>query len=216
MLKSAQVDLYDTPYVHFVLSATARGGFSGGVAFSEYGFALGMVTRSLLAGEDSVESGYMAVLAVEPIYECLAWYRMLPDCQAEMWDGLWNTREFSFSSDEPVSGEASHVSAKIAVFDDGKTCSMTITSGDGCSDIDGIFPEMLRVVRRHLSSTHFSFSLMRLGYCKIAFKGDYLEVAPRVYAAAQSVGALLIRRGYFPLGFTDESDIRSMPGLDFA
>ncbi|MFC9127830.1 trypsin-like peptidase domain-containing protein [Streptomyces sp. NPDC057099] len=213
---SAQVDLYETPYVHFVLSATARGGFSGGVAFSEYGFALGMVTRSLLAGEGSVESGYMAVLAVEPIYECLAWHRMLPDCQAEMWDGLWNTSEFSFSSDEPVSGEPSRVTAQIAIFDDGKTCGMTITCGDGCSDRDNIFPEMLRVARSRLSNIYFSFSLMRLGYCKIDFKGNYSEVAPRVYAAAQSVGALLVRRGYFPLGFADESDIRPESGLDFA
>lgn len=212
---SAQVDLYDTPHVHFVLSATARGGFSGGVAFSEYGFALGMVTRSLLVGDGAIESGYMAVLAVEPIYECLAWYRMLPDCQAENWDGFWNTRHFCFSSERCTQGAPSRVTAHIEIFDDGRTCKLTISSNDSCSDPDHIFADILKVVRQSLTGVQFSFTMMRLGYCSIDFKGDYPKVASCVYSAAQSAGALLINRGHLPPGFADENEIRPSSGLDF-
>ena len=86
------IDRHDTPHVHFLVSALACSDFSGGPVLSvgEYAYALGMVTSSLASDRDPIAGGYLAAIGVEPLYVCLAEHKMLPDCQAEGWDGLWN------------------------------------------------------------------------------------------------------------------------------
>ena len=87
---NALVTRYDAKYIHFIVSSTARGGFSGGpvlIAYNELneksGTALlGLVTDSLVRGEVDTESGYMAVLSVDPIYQCLQTNNMLSAAQA--------------------------------------------------------------------------------------------------------------------------------------
>jgi hypothetical protein len=59
------------PAVHFLLSATPRGGFSGGVAIHESGDALGVVTSSLVRSGQPSELGFFAVLSIEAIVTCL-------------------------------------------------------------------------------------------------------------------------------------------------
>jgi hypothetical protein len=78
---NAQVARRDVPHPHFILSTTARGGFSGGVVIHEKGMGLGVVTSSLLERPGSPESGFMAVLSVEPIYRCLIQHDRLPSVQ---------------------------------------------------------------------------------------------------------------------------------------
>jgi hypothetical protein len=87
---NALVDLYgSTHHPHFLISSMARGGFSGGpvmVAYNENneegGTALlGIVTQSLIKDESSTETGYFAVLTVEPIYDCLEQNNLLPEFQ---------------------------------------------------------------------------------------------------------------------------------------
>lgn len=87
---NALVDLYGgTHHPHFLISSMARGGYSGGpvlVAYNEDnengGTALlGLVTQSLVKDESSTETGYFAVLTVEPIYDCLEQHGLLPDFQ---------------------------------------------------------------------------------------------------------------------------------------
>jgi hypothetical protein len=75
------IDLTVMPHVHFVLSAMPRGGFSGGMAFSEYGFLLGVITQSLVRDDASAESGFLTVVSVEPIYSCLDEHKILPKDQ---------------------------------------------------------------------------------------------------------------------------------------
>ena len=79
----AQVDPYDRPHVHFVLGAMPRGGLSGGLAWSEWGFALGLITDSLVRDNNAVELGYLCVVTVEPIYDCLEAHELLPASQTE-------------------------------------------------------------------------------------------------------------------------------------
>ncbi|MDX0840012.1 hypothetical protein GOD96_29365 [Sinorhizobium medicae] len=86
---NAVVDLINVEHVHFIVSAMARGGFSGGVVLSEWGFALGVVTSSLLKNGAPEELGYLTVLTVEPILECLAASGLLPRELALQWDGLF-------------------------------------------------------------------------------------------------------------------------------
>ena len=93
---NAAVELYvqDQKRVHFLVSTMARGGFSGGpvlIAYNELNeksgtAVLGVVTQSLVASHAPAESGYMAVLSVDPIYECLEAANLLPPCQSSIGD----------------------------------------------------------------------------------------------------------------------------------
>jgi hypothetical protein len=100
---NAVVDLRTGPrqQLHFILSATPRGGFSGGVAFSEYGFALGVITQSLTQDHAAAELGFFATTSIEAIYVCLQECGLLPTCQKEGWDGFWDDPAPSVASTRP-------------------------------------------------------------------------------------------------------------------
>lgn len=89
---NAVVDLTVVKHVHFIVSTMARGGFSGGVVLSEWGVAMGMVTSSLLKNDKTEELGYMTVLSVEPILECLAKHGLLSPEDAKIWEGLFDPK----------------------------------------------------------------------------------------------------------------------------
>lgn len=84
---NAVVDKYSGGHPHFVVSAMARGGFSGGLCLVEWDFALGVITESLVRDNNPCELGYMAVLTVEPIYACLEHHNILPNEQKLWFDG---------------------------------------------------------------------------------------------------------------------------------
>lgn len=68
---NADVDRYDAENVHFIVSSSARGGFSGAPFISEFDFVLGVVTNALQK-DGSWESPYMAVVSVEPLINLIA------------------------------------------------------------------------------------------------------------------------------------------------
>lgn len=65
---NAVLDRYTTPYVHFIVSSPARGGFSGGPVLHAGDALLGVVTESLQREPERGEPGF----AVEPVYVLLA------------------------------------------------------------------------------------------------------------------------------------------------
>lgn len=77
------VDPYSGPHPRFVISAMARGGFSGGPCLIDWDCALGVITESLMRDSSTPELGFMAVLSVEPIFTCLGHHGVLPELQAE-------------------------------------------------------------------------------------------------------------------------------------
>jgi Trypsin-like peptidase domain len=97
---NAVIDLYSADHVHFVVSGMARGGLSGGVVLSEWGFALGVITASLVHNGEPEQLGFLTVLSVEPILQCLGEHRLLPRADAEMWDGLFTDEWHNFTSRE--------------------------------------------------------------------------------------------------------------------
>lgn len=85
---SATIQLRHSPNMHFVLSAIPRGGFSGGLALHEDGFALGVITSALTINDRDPESGFFGVLSVEPIHELLHANALVPARQAENWERM--------------------------------------------------------------------------------------------------------------------------------
>ncbi|MDK2748717.1 MAG: serine protease [Brevundimonas sp.] len=91
---NATVDLaMGSNQLHFLLSAVPRGGFSGGLAFSEWGFALGVITQSLISGGGPPETGYFTATSIEAVYVCLQANGLLPKAQSDGWDGLWDDKD---------------------------------------------------------------------------------------------------------------------------
>lgn len=78
---NAFTSLRDCEFLHFILSCRPRGGFSGGLALHEEGFALGIITRSLIEGMGGAETGYLAVLSIESIRTFLSKHDLLPESQ---------------------------------------------------------------------------------------------------------------------------------------
>ncbi|SRR6056297_214895 len=75
------------PAVHFILSATPRGGFSGGgVAIHERGDALGVITSSFNKNHEPEQLGFFAVVSIEAIIKCLEHNDMYPKFQKEYHD----------------------------------------------------------------------------------------------------------------------------------
>jgi hypothetical protein len=76
------------PKIHFVLSATPRGGFSGGVAIHESGAALGVITSSLVHNGNIEEFGFFTVLSIEGIIQCLEEFDLFPEFQRNHHDSI--------------------------------------------------------------------------------------------------------------------------------
>jgi len=86
---NAIIDPYIGKHPRFIVSSIARGGFSGGPCLIEWDFALGLVTNSLLIDDKPAELGYMSVITVEPILECLGHNGIMPKELATLWEGLF-------------------------------------------------------------------------------------------------------------------------------
>ncbi len=78
---NAVVDTYRDRYVRFVVSGVPRGGFSGGPVWHEWNFVLGMITESLEYQGHRPDMGYLTVLSVESLRECLEQHGLMPDGQ---------------------------------------------------------------------------------------------------------------------------------------
>jgi hypothetical protein len=63
---NAVVRVRHSSALHFIASATARGGFSGGPVLDVSGTAVALVTESLGRGGEPVETGYMSLLSIDP------------------------------------------------------------------------------------------------------------------------------------------------------
>ena len=87
---NAVIDKYNGPHPHFIISAMARGGFSGGPCLIQWNFGLGLVTESLGANHQPAELGYLAVISVEPLFVCMQHHGIVPAVQKKGWDGLWD------------------------------------------------------------------------------------------------------------------------------
>lgn len=66
---NATVDVRHSKYLHYIASIIARGGFSGGVVLTEDGYAIGMVTESLIQNGAPPESGFMSILSIQAVID---------------------------------------------------------------------------------------------------------------------------------------------------
>lgn len=94
---NAVIDKYIGPHSHFVISCSARGGFSGGPVLSEYGFLLGVLTESLVTNDKTAETGYSSAISVEPLLAMLHGNGIYPGKNREIIEALFDGVNYDFS-----------------------------------------------------------------------------------------------------------------------
>lgn len=195
---NALVDLRGVDHVHFILSAMPRGGFSGGLAIVEYGYALGVITSSLLMDDKASELGFFAVLSIEPIYTCLAEHMLLPDCQAEGWDDLWNSDEEYFggppNENDLASSAGMQLKASLNAFDDGNRLYLEV----GCDDNPQIYADVTAKASTVLGPVLVSTSEVRPGLLRLHIDGCSDEARAKLVGARGAARNVLLRAGYRP------------------
>ena len=150
---NALVNLRGARNRHFVLSATARGGFSGGLALADDGTVLGLVVRS----EDATtldettqgateEAGFMTVLSVGAIFECLAAAKLLPKCQERSWSDFKHVRRALIVYTEPEYPSLGIPVARITLFNDSNDTYLGIIMERSTLGPDYTGPEMRTVL----------------------------------------------------------------------
>jgi len=199
---NAVVDLINVDHVHFIVSATARGGFSGGVVLSEWGFALGIVTSSLLKNGLPEELGYLTVLTVEPILECLAAHGLLPAALALQWDGLFTAKTEHFGVPEK-----SWAHSWIETDRDGHRARISFATPD-----EGVRQQMAEAL---IELPGFEGETELVGTAKHMwnYHGDYGQSEAPLECARNTLTAILLAQGYMPVdrpsistGSLDEPD----------
>lgn len=185
---NAVVDLINVDHVHFIASAMARGGFSGGVVLSEWGVALGVVTSSLLKNDAPEELGYLTVLTVEPILECLAIHGLLPADLALQWDGLFTAKTEHFGVPEKRWAHS-----WIETDRDGHRARISFATPD-------------EAVRKQMAAALLALPGFRgetdlVGTAKHVwnYHGDYGESEAPLALARTTLRAILLAQGYLPV-----------------
>lgn len=115
------VDKYTGGHPHFILSTMVRGGFSGGPVITEQGIVLGLVTESLGVNNQPTELGYLSVMSVEGIYNCIAHHKLIPKFIDEQWDGFWSKVETWYQN-----SESEHI--VVTLYDRPENANVSISS----------------------------------------------------------------------------------------
>lgn len=183
---NAVVDPYIGRHPRFIVSAMARGGFSGAPCLSEADFLLGMVISSSVKDHAPEELGYMTVLTVEPILECLAANRLMSKDLAETWDGL-------FTSQTIYLNHLDFRQAWIETDSDGHRTRVRF----GCPDPEAI-EAALRSVREGLAEGTYIYRLVSPAMHELMLDGEREASESSMHNAARAIQQAFEHRGFVP------------------
>ena len=165
---NAVIDVHHSQYPHLIVSAIARGGFSGGPALAKNGQVIGIVTESLIMNGESAESGFMSILCIEPVIkELINFYNFDLDAHDINWNAWWeplyaaklsnktssnnklnprisDAEIYIYDDDRDVFGEIKCDNAQIleeALMSFKKICEIDIDDEDSTSTFKRFFPD---------------------------------------------------------------------------
>ena len=184
---NAVVGVMHSKNVHFIVSAIPRGGFSGGLVLSEFGFAIGMVTQSLVKNGAPAEMGFFTVTSVEPLYECLAHHKILPEDQKREWGDFWNTKSINYTGE---SGSGLMV-ASLGYHDDGKRIYIDCHAHANGVLVTSILDSILSI----LNDLPAKVDRKRDDWARILLVGYSAGAIERAAAAVEAADAMLLEDG---------------------
>jgi hypothetical protein len=182
---NAVVGLINVRHVHFIISVTPRGGFSGGVVISEWDFAWGVITTSLISNNKPEELGYLTVLTVEPILECLGAHRLMPKAIGKIWDGLFTSERRYYH----VPGTAG-ARCFVEVDFDGHRARLRFGLHD-----EGIAKKAIAAVRKLEPHIVFTYSIERYRMHNFVLKNSGIAKEAALEAARDATEEVLRAEG---------------------
>src|SRR5258707_11268687 len=186
---NAVVDQIIGPHPRFLVSTMARGGFSGGPCLIEWDFALGVITDALVRDHGAVESGFMSVISVEPIFQCLAAHHIMPQSLLDLWDGLFTARTAYFGKPE-----LSWAQASIFTDRDGKRSRLQFD----CPSAEAI-EAAIAAVQEGLVGVPFKFNIRDKDIYEYELQGDYESRGHTLEALSSAVHHVFEERGFLPV-----------------
>jgi hypothetical protein len=183
---NAVVRVRHSPVLHFIASAMARGGFSGGVALDQSGLALALVTESLGQGDMPVETGYMSLLSIEPAVDLAAerfGFSTHGSYPGRYSDALYAVKFFN-PSDRPLSSFI--YDASLYVYDDHRDVFVEIN----CTD-EALLAEAVQTFNTITPLTRHDVHDGSVLYTPLENPSSEL-----LLEAGEAVAALLERAGY--------------------
>ena len=172
------------PVAAFVLSSMPRGGFSGGLALHEDDFALGVISQSLVSDGRPAELGFLAVLSIEVIYQCLSENHLLPDLQKVKWGDFWNTETTRF-----IASGGLEV-AFVNVHDDGKRFYFDVSAKEKTLMDGGLTASLLA-----LSAHPYEREIVREDWVRIHVRGSPAEASRLVRGGGDAAKAAIEQTG---------------------
>ncbi len=182
---NAVVRVRHSPALHFIASAMARGGFSGGVALDRSGVALALVTESLGQGDMPVETGYMSLLSIEPVVDLAA--EKFGFSTHGAYPGRYSDTLFAVKFSDPSSRLLSSFiyDASLYVYDDDHDVFVEINCGD-----DALLSEAIATFH---AVTPLSPNII---YGSVIHTPDKNPSAKLLLKAGEAVATLFERSGY--------------------
>jgi hypothetical protein len=183
---NAVVRVHHSPVLHFIASAMARGGFSGGVALDKSGIALGLVTESLGKNEMPVETGYMSLLSIEPAVDLAAekfGFSTHGNYPGRYSDTLFASK-FSNPTNRPLSSFI--YDASLYVYDDDHDVFVEINCADDALRAEAVamFSALTPLARHDVDGSSVLYTPIEN------------PPAALLLEAGEAVSALFVRSGY--------------------
>lgn len=183
---NAIVRLRHSHALHFIASAMARGGFSGGVAINTAGLAIGLVTESQTQFGMPTELGFMSLLSIEHAVDlAIEKFEFCPynDGPGRYSETLFGAN-FVKATDRPLSSLI--YDASVLVHDDDRDVFVEVKCGDQALLAEALHAfHTITPIRRHdLESGHVLYTPRENPPAKVLLQ------------AAEAVTALFQERGY--------------------
>ncbi|WP_083966241.1 S1 family peptidase [Dyella thiooxydans] len=126
---NALVRVRGSSYLTYVISATSRGGFSGGPVIDEAGLAIGLVTESLVRDNHPVEAGFFTCLSISAAADLAIRSGWSPD-DSVFYRDIESLAWVKLAMPETVRLNPHAHDASIYVYDDDRDVIITFSSHD--------------------------------------------------------------------------------------
>lgn len=123
---NAVANLRVSKHAHFIVSAMARGGYSGGPVLDKFGRVIGVVTDSLISNSKDTETGFMAVLNISSVISEVSNFFEYDFADHDVWSDFGGLIDIKLRRIGCESSELNSfaVNAQINVYDnDPDTCA---------------------------------------------------------------------------------------------